>query len=143
MTRTAISAARPRGGSRRSGVRRQAGPCAPLPAPGFRAPSLFERFGAFGDPTLKPEDSRSYEVGIERGFATGTVSATLFYIEVDNLIDFDPAATACGSGFGCFNQVPGTTTSQGLELAWDFDVSEMLTVYGNYTYTDAENSGRA
>jgi vitamin B12 transporter len=109
---------------------------------GFRAPSLFERFSAFGDPTLKPEDSESFEIGVERSFANARIEATLFHITVDDLIDFDPGATACGSGFGCFGQVPGETTSKGLELAGEADINAFLTVFGNYTYTRARNGGQ-
>jgi len=109
---------------------------------GFRAPSLFERFSSLGDPTLKPEDSESYEIGVERHFANGRIEATLFHITVDDLIDFDANATACGSGFGCFNQVPGTTTSKGLEIAAEADINPVLTIYGNYTYTEARNGGQ-
>ncbi len=109
---------------------------------GFRAPSLFERFSAFGDPNLKPEDSESYEIGIEREFANGRIEATLFHITIDDLIGFDPNATACGSGFGCFNQVSGKTTSEGLELAAEAAINAQLSVFGNYTYTEARNGGR-
>lgn len=109
---------------------------------GFRAPSLFERFSAFGDPNLDPEESESYEIGVERRFANGRVEATLFHITVDDLIDFDANATACGSGFGCFNQVPGDTTSKGLEFAAEADINPFLNVYGNYTYTRSRDGGQ-
>ncbi len=97
---------------------------------GFRAPSLFELFSSFGNPNLQPEESLSFELGVERRFARGEVSATLFYTEIDNLIDFDFATSA-------YNQVPGTTISQGVELAGFYTITDALTVYGNYTYTDA------
>ncbi len=108
---------------------------------GFRAPSLFERFSAFGDPNLEVEESRSVEFGVEKRFSGGHIEATAFYTEIDNLIDFDGAATACGSGFGCYNQVPGTTVSQGIELAGEAALGEDLTVFGTYTYTDAKTDG--
>lgn len=109
---------------------------------GFRAPSLYERFSAFGDPMLQPEDSRSFEMGVEKSFGDrGAVTATVFYTEIDDLIDFDPAAVACGSGFGCYNQVPGTTKSKGIELSGDHALTAGLSVYGAYTYTDASTGG--
>jgi len=109
---------------------------------GYRAPSLFERFSAFGDPTLQPEDSISYELGVEKTYGDrGFVKATVFYTDVDDLIDFDPGAVICGSGFGCFNQVPGTTTSKGIELSGEYMMSDRFSVYGAYTYTDAETDG--
>ena len=109
---------------------------------GYRAPSLFERFSAFGDPTLQPENSISYELGIEKRYGDlGYAKATVFHTDVDDLIDFDPAAVACGSGFGCYNQVPGKTTSKGIELSGEFALSDHISLFGAYTYTDAKTDG--
>lgn len=109
---------------------------------GYRAPSLFERFSDFGDPGLQPEKSISYELGVEKAYGDrGLVKATVFYTDVDDLIDFDPASVACGSGFGCYNQVPGTTTSQGFELSGEYALSDRVSFFGAYTYTDAKTDG--
>jgi len=108
---------------------------------GFRTPSLYERFSLYGDSGLQPEESVSYELGVERTFDAGFVKATLFYTEIDDLIQFDGASTACASGFGCYNQVPGTTTSKGIELSGEYAVSSAVTLFGAYTYTDAETDG--
>jgi len=35
---------------------------------GYRAPSLFERFSAFGEPNLQPESSVGYELGVEKTY---------------------------------------------------------------------------
>lgn len=111
---------------------------------GFRAPSLFERYSAFGSTELSPETSRSFELGAERSLGVaGTLRATAFYTEIDNKIGFDSASTACSSGFGCYNQVSGTTRSKGLEIAGRYMLSDIYTVYGNYTLTDArDENGR-
>jgi vitamin B12 transporter len=107
---------------------------------GFRAPSLFERFSAFGDPELEPEESRSFELGLERRFgAESFVKATAFYTEIDELIEFDPASAACGSGFGCYAQVAGTTTTSGLELSGRYALAGgRAALFGAYTFTEAE-----
>ena len=98
-------------------------------ATGFRAPSLNELFGPFGaNPDLEPERSRSLELSIERDFGMARASAALFYTEIDDLIEF--------SGGG-YNQVPGTSVSQGIEISGEFDVTETLQAFGSYTYTDA------
>uniref|UniRef100_UPI00260C2BDE TonB-dependent receptor n=1 Tax=uncultured Sulfitobacter sp. TaxID=191468 RepID=UPI00260C2BDE len=108
---------------------------------GFRTPSLFERFSDFGDAGLQPETSLSFELGVEKTYDRGFVKATLFRTEIEDLIDFDSGSDVCGSGFGCYNQVAGTTTSQGLELSGEYDVSDRVTVFGSYTYTDAKTDG--
>jgi vitamin B12 transporter len=109
---------------------------------GFRAPSLYEMFSAAGSPTLRPEQSRSAELGVERHFGeAGVIKATVFYTEIDNLIGFDGAATACGSGYGCYNQVPGTTVSKGVEFSGSYALDARYTLFGNYSFTDARNKG--
>ncbi|WP_136441153.1 TonB-dependent receptor plug domain-containing protein [Pacificoceanicola onchidii] len=101
-------------------------------ANGFRAPSLYELHSQlYGNATLEPETSRTFELGIEKGFANGFVSATLFYTEIEDLIGF------VGAGY---TQISGTSKSQGIELAGEYDVSDRLTVYGNYAYTDSEDA---
>ncbi|MCM2562986.1 TonB-dependent receptor [Lutimaribacter sp. EGI FJ00015] len=101
---------------------------------GFRAPSLYELYGPFGSATLQPEESRSFELGVERDLGAGSIRATAFYTEIDNLIQYDFTTSA-------YNQVPGTTTTKGLELAGTYDVNERYSLFGNYTLTDAENNG--
>ncbi len=109
---------------------------------GYRAPSLFERFSSFGDPNLKPETSISYELGVERTLGDlGYLRATFFYTEIDDLIDFDGAATACNSGFGCYNQVSGKTKSRGVELSGEYAINPSLSIYGAYTFTSAKTDG--
>jgi vitamin B12 transporter len=102
---------------------------------GYRAPSLYERFGPYTAPDadLQPEESRSAEIGIEKIFGAGSFAkATLFWSEIDDLIDYDFAA-------GGYAQVPGTTTSQGVELSGRYALTGAVALFGNYTYTDASN----
>ena len=107
---------------------------------GFRAPSLFERFSDFGDPDLEAEESVSFDLGVEQRFGDESfVKATVFYAEIDNLIRFDPNATICGTGFGCYGQVEGTTRTRGLELSGRYALAQgRAALFGAYTYTDAE-----
>ncbi|GAA5076416.1 TonB-dependent receptor [Roseibacterium beibuensis] len=100
-------------------------------ASGFRAPSLYELYsGFYGNPNLEPEQSRSIELGIEQAFGDLNLSATVFYTEIDDLISF--------SGGG-YNQVAGTSTTQGYELTANYMLSDTLSAFANYTYTDAED----
>ncbi|WP_138934180.1 TonB-dependent receptor plug domain-containing protein [Roseovarius arcticus] len=100
---------------------------------GYRAPSLYERFGPFGLATLQPEESRSYELGVEKTFGTlGFAKATIFYNEIDDLIQF------AGSSY---NQVSGTTKSKGLELSGEYALTTAISAFGAYTFTDATTDG--
>ncbi|MCV2881488.1 TonB-dependent receptor plug domain-containing protein [Actibacterium sp. XHP0104] len=108
---------------------------------GFRAPSLYELYSGFGDPTLTPETSLSAELGVEKKYGErGSVRATLFYLEVEDLIAYDFAAVGCAFGPGCYAQVPGMSRRSGIELETEFAVSETLALGGSYTYTDSATS---
>ncbi len=109
-------------------------------ATGFRAPSLDERFGDYtaccffvGNPSLTPEESQSYELGVEKSFAGGaSVSATLFQLNIDNLIASDPIT------FATLVNIPGRSVRKGVELAGSIPIGDRMTVTGAYTYTDAK-----
>ncbi|WP_372836708.1 TonB-dependent receptor plug domain-containing protein [Puniceibacterium confluentis] len=102
---------------------------------GYRAPSLYERFGPYAGTDLESETSRSFDLGVEQQIGqAGTLRATAFYIEIDNLIQYDFAS-------GGYAQVPGTTVSKGVELSAAYPVSDRLSLSGNYTYTLAETDG--
>ncbi|MCC6008295.1 MAG: TonB-dependent receptor [Rhodobacteraceae bacterium] len=104
-------------------------------ATGFRAPSLFQRFGGFALGPLGPERSRSLELGLDRTLAGGTImSATLFTLDTDNAIFFDPAA-APGFPFGGYRNDPGVTERRGLEISGSLPLSDRLLLTGSYTYT--------
>lgn len=112
-------------------------------ATGFRAPSLDERFGDYptqffvGNPNLQPEESTSYEVGVEQEFAGGAVlSVTAFRLEVSNLIQTT-------SAFDTLENVSGVSVRQGIELAATLPVGADSELGLSYTYTDAVRPSRA
>ncbi len=102
---------------------------------GFRAPSLNELFGPFnfsGPPSLEPETSTSFELGVTQSYGAGTqIAATLFYTEIDNLIDYPVNG---------YVQVPGSSVSQGIELSGQYALSDRVSLFGAYTYTDAKDA---
>ena len=98
---------------------------------GFRAPSPYELFGAFvGNPDLEPEESVSAEIGVEHDFGPGSVRATIFRTEVDNLIDYDNQSTFA------YVQRDGTVSRDGVELEADVAFANGAVLSGNYTYID-------
>lgn len=105
-------------------------------AQSFRAPSLYELYGPFGNATLEPEESRSLDLGIERRFAEDSfLRATLFVNETENLIDLP---FIVGSPY-IYRQVAGTVERQGVELEFGAALSAAWRVDGSYTYSDGEN----
>ena len=111
---------------------------------GYRAPSLFERFSDFaGEGTLDPESSRSFDLGVEHNFGSaGSIRATVFYTEIDNLIGFGVGDNCRDDQtFGCYTQLDGTTETKGLELSGTYAFSDRVRVSGSYTLTNAETDG--
>ena len=103
---------------------------------GFRAPSAFELYDPFsGNRDLDPEKSVSADLGVARRFGAGRgeASATVFWLEIDDLIEFDPATFV-------YVQANGKARSRGVELAAAWTFAEALTLTGAYTYTDAEGA---
>lgn len=121
---------------------------------GFRAPGLYELFSEYGNLTLEPEAFDSWDAGVEQRLLAGKakVSATVFKREADNEIRFFSCTQASTDGlcrpagvfrFGYYRNVLKTETT-GVELIGQLDVTNRLTLTGNYTYTDAETgSGSA
>ncbi|WP_445403863.1 TonB-dependent receptor plug domain-containing protein [Acinetobacter vivianii] len=56
----------------------------------FKAPTLNDMYAYGGNPDLKPEESFSYEIGLDQKLAYNiSTGLSLYTTEVDNLIDFD------------------------------------------------------
>ena len=124
---------------------------------GFRAPSISQRFGASGgafpfrgDPDLRPERSRSLDLGADLELAGGVrIGLTGFLLDTSNLIvdtfcPFDPDTFSCVAGtFNSVQNVPGRSRSRGVELAFAAPLGERVTISGNYTWTDARDAGDA
>ncbi len=120
---------------------------------GYRAPSLFERFGAgfdpvfgytvYGDPRLAPEHSIGFDSGIDQTFLGGRLkaSATYFYTSLQNVINFDtsglidPATDPFGRFIGYLNTRGGI--SRGVETKAAVAPTRSLNVTAAYTYVNA------
>jgi vitamin B12 transporter len=120
---------------------------------GYRAPSLFERFGAgfdptfgysvYGDPLLKPEHSIEGDAGVDQTFWHDRLkaSAAYFYTSLDNVITFDtsglinPATDPFGRSIGYINVEGGI--SRGAEVSAAVSPVRSLNVATAYTYVNA------
>jgi vitamin B12 transporter len=117
---------------------------------GYKAPSLYQMFSAYGAADLRPEKAKGWEVGVEHGFGEALrVSAVWFQRDTENLIDFAYCPTSGALPAVCY--IPGTTTTRfgyyaniansqarGIELTgsarWN-----VLFVEGNYSWIRAED----
>ena len=117
---------------------------------GYRAPSLYERFGAgfdsffgyttYGDPRLAPEHSISFDGGIDQSFAKGRVraSATYFYTRLQKVIAFATSLSATdpfGRFFGYYNSQGGL--SRGVETNLAASPIGALNFSASYTFVNA------
>ena len=119
---------------------------------GYRAPSLFERFGTFfstfsnsfgvfGDPRLAPERSIAFDAGLDQTLAESRVrlSATYFYTRLQEVVDFVNAIPGDSSRrpFGGYINTGGQL-ARGLELSATLTPTRTLDLFAAYTYTNSD-----
>ncbi|MDB3966761.1 TonB-dependent receptor [Porticoccaceae bacterium] len=102
-------------------------------------PTFTERFGFYtnfiGNPNLEPEESSSWELGMDKQMGELSLSATLFDTELESEIDgfvYDPATFAYTSG-----NKEGKSQRQGVEFTASVNMSDNLVINAAYTYTDS------
>lgn len=120
---------------------------------GYRAPSLFERFGTaffggffapLGDPRLRPERSIAFDAGIDQSLNDNKLrlSATYFYTRLQEVIGFDSSGLInsvtdpFGRFFGYLNTDGGL--ARGLELSATASPIRTLDLFVSYTYTNSD-----
>ena len=116
----------------------------------FRAPSVYELYRTWvssggvtynGNPDLKPETVRSWDIGISQGLWKGAkVGVTYFENYMEDLI-YRKTVTATRQDY--INAGKADSKGATFEVEQRFD--KWLRLFGNYTYTDArvrENSSK-
>ncbi|MEO8140390.1 MAG: TonB-dependent receptor, partial [Gemmatimonadota bacterium] len=102
----------------------------------FKEPSMRENFarGAFevGDPNLKPEQSRSWEVGLEQSLADHrvTLAANYFDQRFRNLIQYDGNVAPGNANYRNVTRA----SSHGIEVSADLRPVRSTTITASYTY---------
>ncbi|SEN08740.1 vitamin B12 transporter [Gemmobacter aquatilis] len=94
-----------------------------------------------GNPGLAPETSRGFDLGIEAELldGRGVIDATYFNEKLTDEITYVYGAAPDGSGRATYENQPGTSPRQGLELAGRLQATDALSLALNYTWLDAEN----
>lgn len=118
---------------------------------GFRVPSLDERFASYpqfglpnyGNPDLEPEESESWDAGIEQNLLADKlmVGATYFELDTSNLIFFNDQCFLLP--VGCLTNLPGVTHREGVEVLSRAIISDGFAVTASYTYTETETEDGA
>lgn len=102
---------------------------------GFRLPNFDEDAPIFpgAEPTLVPQKSNSYEVGVKLESERLRGTAALYQMNVRDEIVFDPTAPPFGTNVN-FDRV----RHRGLELTLQAQLLEWLELRGNYSFEDVE-----
>ena len=100
---------------------------------GFRAPTLTEGQPPFGNPDLKPETARNFDLGVEHQFLGGKAQAfaTYFNRRSNDLIAF--------SVISFQSENIDKVTATGLEAGFNLNPTKQLDVRASYTLVNAIN----
>ncbi|NJM49879.1 MAG: TonB-dependent receptor [Sphingomonadales bacterium] len=118
---------------------------------GFKAPTLFQLNGSFGNARLKPEQSRSYEISAEQDLIGGRLKFGVAGFlrdsrdQIDFISCFGEATGICTDRpFGTYDNID-RSRSQGLEFSFIVNPAENFTFDANYSLIDSKdrNSGLA
>ncbi len=103
---------------------------------GYKAPSLYQLYGDFGTPGLRPETAKGWDAGVTQQLLEGaiTVGATIFRRRVINQIDFDLSTFTYAN--------IQRARARGVEIELRLTPTEALLVTANYTFTNARNRQR-
>ena len=114
-------------------------------AEGFKAPSLFQLQGDYGNQMLRPERAAGWDAGVSQSLLDGAMvaSATWFSRNSTDLIDFiscpTPRTGICvNRPFGTYDNIQ-KARSQGVELGLQLRPIAALQAQVSYTWTDARN----
>jgi vitamin B12 transporter len=112
---------------------------------GFKAPSLFQLFSNFGNKTLKPESSQSWDASITQKILNNVIElgATWFHRNSNDQIVFiscttPPSRICVDRPFGTYDNV-SRTRAEGLEFGFTLKPIDTLMVRANYSWIDTKN----
>jgi len=86
---------------------------------------------------LNPQIAEEFEVGLKTGLWKGEFSSTLFVMDVENELFFDPTIVLLPNIRG-LNANLDELRRKGAELKWNGDLQKDLRMIASYQYIDAE-----
>ena len=100
---------------------------------GFRAPTLTEGQPPYGNPDLKPETARNFDLGVEQQFLDGKVQifTTYFNRRSNDLIAFSTVSFK--------SENIDKVTSKGVEAGLSLNPTDRIDILASYTLVDAIN----
>jgi vitamin B12 transporter len=103
---------------------------------GFKAPMLVQLYGKSGTPTLKPEESRGFDVGVEQLLLDDRLrlDVTVFKTDMTNAI-----VLVGGTVNGKYRNV-GSTRAMGVENTASFDVTREWSLSATHTYLESRDN---
>ncbi len=94
----------------------------------YNVPSSFQLYSFYGNPNMKPEITKGYDVTI----TYKDLSLTYFNNEIEDIIDYDFATSK-------YANVDGKSKIKGFEVAYNADISDVAVLSLGYTKLDAKD----
>ncbi|MFD1882273.1 TonB-dependent receptor plug domain-containing protein [Paracoccus pacificus] len=100
---------------------------------------LFGGFGTIGNPDLRPEENRGFDLGVEAQFAggRGLIDVTYFHDDLEDEITYTGVPLANGADY--YNET-GTSKRRGVEISGRYQATDDLALGASYTYLHARNN---
>lgn len=104
-------------------------------ATGFKAPTLYQLYSAYGKLDLKPERSKTYEIGLQQQFEKVSTRIVYFHRNIKDGIDFDNIR------FKYYNYIQQKV--KGLEVEAKVTPVADFSITANYTYINPDERSQS
>ncbi len=101
----------------------------------YNTPTLYQLYAppsfgfSFNNPDLNPEETKAFDITV----GNDQLTLTYFYNKVKDMIDYSFTAYR-------FENIEGTSKIKGMEIGYQDDLFDVISLGLNYTYLDAKNS---
>jgi vitamin B12 transporter len=104
-------------------------------ATGFKAPTLFQLFSSYGRQDLKPEESKTLELGVQQTHKAVQTRLVYFHRNIKNGLDFDYV------NYRYYNFISQKVDGFEVEATWQPVAG--LNISGNYTYLHPKETSQS